>query len=248
MITLRRDTDRRHVQLGDHDIWLSFYPHEPPASSAIDLRALAGFDEIQLAPVGIPALHPCPGSEIVSYVYKGALAQRDSAGIQGVVYAGEFQRLVRRQGASHEQTNASRTVRAQMFRISLGTSDTKPGGDQEKKRFAKAQRHNVLCVVASPDGRTGSLRLAHDALVYSSVLDPGQHLIHELLPGRNAWLHVIDGEATVQDIVLARGDGAGVTLEASISLTAQADTEILLIDLGPTPRTGPSRACIEDGE
>jgi redox-sensitive bicupin YhaK (pirin superfamily) len=90
----------------------------------------------------------------------------------------------------------------------------------------------VLCIVASPDGRQGSLRIHRDALVCSSVLDPGHHLIHELLPGRTAWLHVICGEATFHDTILNPGDGVGVTIERSVSLTARESTEILLVDLG----------------
>jgi redox-sensitive bicupin YhaK (pirin superfamily) len=85
------------------------------------------------------------------------------------------------------------------------------------------------------------LHTLQDALIYSSILDPGHHPIHELLPGRSAWLHVICGEATLHDIVLTQGDGVGVTMEPLVSLTAQEHTEILLIDLGPAP-SSPTKA------
>ena len=74
----------------------------------------------------------------------------------------------------------------------------------------------------------------------SSVLDPGHHIVHELIPGRSAWLHVICGEATLDDLILARGDGVGVAVERSVSLTAQESTEVLLVDLGPALRSGAS--------
>jgi redox-sensitive bicupin YhaK (pirin superfamily) len=64
------------------------------------------------------------------------------------------------------------------------------------------------------------------------MLDPGHHFVHELLPGRSAWLHVVDGQAKLNDIILAQGDGVGFTLEPSISLTAQENAEVLLIELG----------------
>jgi redox-sensitive bicupin YhaK (pirin superfamily) len=95
-----------------------------------------------------------------------------------------------------------------------------------------AQRHNLPCVVASPDGRKGSLRIHQDVVICSSVLDPGHHFVHELPPGRSAWLHAVDGQATLNDIILSRGDGVGFTLEPSISLTAQENTEVLLVELG----------------
>jgi redox-sensitive bicupin YhaK (pirin superfamily) len=87
--------------------------------------------------------------------------------------------------------------------------------------------------VASRDGRKGSLRIRRDALIYSSILGPGHHLFHELLPERSAWLHIVSGEATLNDIVLTPGDGVGVPTGSSVSLTAQVDTEILFVDLDP---------------
>jgi redox-sensitive bicupin YhaK (pirin superfamily) len=232
MVTLRRNTERRHVQRGKRDIWLTFDPQERPGQPADEFGVLATFNEIRLPPGGVSAPHPREEAEIVTYVYQGALAQEDSTGSSGVVHAGEFQRMTIGRENGHKERNASRTDWAHIFRISLRPSEAGLGYAHEQKRFAAAQRHNVLCVVASPDGRKGSLRILQDALIYASVLDPGHHLIHELLPARSAWLHVIYGEATLQDIVLAQGDGVGVTIEPSVSLTAQENTEILLVDLG----------------
>jgi redox-sensitive bicupin YhaK (pirin superfamily) len=135
-------------------------------------------------------------------------------------------------GIHHKETNASRTHWVHIFRISLRPSEVEPNRAHEQIRFAAAERRNVLCIVASPDGRQGSLRIRQDALVCSSVLDPGRHLVHELLPGRSAWLHVICGEAASHDVILSNGDGVGVTTERSVSLTALEKTEILLVDLG----------------
>jgi redox-sensitive bicupin YhaK (pirin superfamily) len=101
----------------------------------------------------------------------------------------------------------------------------------------------VLCVIASPDGRKGSLRIHQDAFIYSSILDPGVHLVHELMTGRSDWLHIMYGEATLDDIVLTQGDGVGVTIEPSVSMTVRENTEILLVDLGPTAELFQKRSC-----
>ncbi len=76
------------------------------------------------------------------------------------------------------------------------------------------------------------MRIHQDALMCSALLEPGQHVVHELSPGRMAWLHLVEGEVTLGDIVLTTGDSAGVTAERAVSLTAQSETEILLVDLG----------------
>jgi redox-sensitive bicupin YhaK (pirin superfamily) len=236
MITLRRNTERRRLQHGKHDVWLTFYPQERPGSRVDDFGILATLNEIGIPPGISFATSAGEEAEVVTYVYKGALAQEDSTGSSGVLHAGEFQRMTTGRGIRQKETNVSRADWARVFRISLRPSEVGLGCAREQKRFAVAQRHNVLCVVASPDGRQRSLRILQDALIYSSELDAGHHLVHELLPGRSAWLHVICGAVTLLDIILTRGDGVGVTNEPSVSLTAQENTEILLVDLGPTPR------------
>lgn len=150
-----------------------------------------------------------------------------------VIHSGEFQHMSTGRSIRHKETNASRTNWAHIFRISLRPSEVGLDCVHEQKRFTAAERRNVLRVVASPDGRKGSLRIHQDAFVYSSVLNLGNHVIHELKPNRSAWLHVVSGEALLHELVLARGDGVGVAIEPSVSLTVQENTEILLIDLGP---------------
>lgn len=235
MITLRKNTERRHVKSGKQESWLSFYPHEHPDQATEDVGSVFAFNEILLAPGGTSVPLPRGEAEVVTYAYKGALAQEDSTGNSGVVYAGEFQHMSTGRRTHHKETNPSQTNWAHVFRICLRPSEVGLDCAHQQKRFPSAQRHNVLCVIASADGRKGSLRMQQDALIYSSVLDPGHHLVHELLPGRIVWLHVIYGEATLQDTVLTQGDGVGVTIEPSVSLTALENTEVLLVDSGPMP-------------
>jgi len=235
MITLRRATERRHVQRGKQDIQLTFDHRVRPGRSVDGFGILSDLVEIRLPPGGVSVHPPREEAEIVTYVYKGALAQEDSTGSSGVVHGGEFQRMTVGRGIRHKETNPSRTDWTHVFRISLRPSEVGLDCLHDQKRFAIAERHNALRVVASPDGRKGSLHILQDALIYSSVLDPGRHLVDELLPRRSAWLHVIHGEVTLQDLNLTQGDGVGVASEPSVSLTAQERSEILLVDLGPAP-------------
>ena len=235
MITLRRSTSRSHVQQRRRETWSTFSPTASPQEPLAAFGLLVGLDELWLPGSGVETPHPREEGEVVAYVYKGALAQEDSTGRSGVAHAGEFQHCVINRGVRYKENNASRGGRAQVYRISLLSTQVGLDSVREQRLFPAAQRRNVLCVVASPDGRRGSLRILQDAFVISSVLDPGHHLVHELAPGRSVWLHVVDGEAVLQDIVLTAGDGAGVTGEPSVSFTARESTEILLVDLGPMP-------------
>src|SRR4029453_16065813 len=175
----------------------------------------------------------------------------DSSGRSGVIQAGEFQRTTAGRGSHHSETNASRTDSAQVFQICLRSAQGGLEPGLERKRFSAAERRGGLCVVASPDARRGSLRIHQDALMYSAMLDPGQHVVHELSQGRSAWLHLVEGAMTLGDIVLTTGDGAGVTAERAVSLTAREETEILLLDLGAdlpwSPKPSAATAGRTDG-
>jgi quercetin 2,3-dioxygenase len=232
MLTLRRANERHRDRRPVREAWLTFFPQDRLSALASGFGALQSFDEDRLAP-GASVLPHAPGAaEIITYVRAGALAHDDAAGNSGLVQAGEFQRTTVGPGTRPTAKNASPTGWAHAFQIWLRPAqvDWTPG--REQKRFSAAERRGVLCVVASPDARGGSLRLHQDAFVHSALLGPGTHVAHELGPGRMAWVHLVEGEITLGDVVLSTGDGAGVTGERSVSLTAREETEILLVDLG----------------
>jgi redox-sensitive bicupin YhaK (pirin superfamily) len=140
--------------------------------------------------------------------------------------------MIKSNGIRCSESNGSRTDWAHVFQIWLFPSETGLEPSHEQKRFCAAERRGRLCIVASPDARKGSLRLHQDALVYTAMLEPGKHVVHELSPGRSAWLHLVQGEVGLGDVLLTTGDGAGITAERTVSFTAWEDTEILLFDLG----------------
>jgi redox-sensitive bicupin YhaK (pirin superfamily) len=230
MITLRRAKERHYDRNQKQEVWLTFYPRDRADPRADRFGSLESFSESRLPPAAVASWTPHHDAEIVTYVREGALAYEDALGRSGVIQTGEFQGTTAGSGIRRSEKNASRSNWAQVFQLLLAPSEPglKPG--HEQKRFSAAQRRGALCVVASADGRKGSLRIHQDALMGSALLEPGQHLVHELSPGRNAWLHLVEGEVTLGDIVLTTGDGAGVTAERAVSLTAQSESEILLLD------------------
>ncbi|MFH1571863.1 MAG: pirin family protein [Gemmatimonadota bacterium] len=237
MITLHRAGDRHHDRGPRQEVWLTFSPQDQPDPLSHGFASLEIFAEGRLSPGASAPRHHPHEAEVITYVREGALAYEDSAGRSGVIHAGEFQRTTVGRGLRHRQTNASRADWAHVFQIWLRPSEAELEPNHEQRRFSMAERRGVLRIIASPDARRESLRLHLDACVFSALLDPGQHVVHPLSPGRSAWLHVVEGEATLGDDVLRAGDGAGVQTERAVSLTAQEETEILLLDLGqPLPR------------
>lgn len=231
MITLRRAEERHHDRGSEQEVWLTFFPQDRATPFADGFGALEVLDEGRLPPGGGMTRRSQPDAEIVTFVREGALAWEDSKENSGRIQAGDFRRMTVGRDAGHRETNASQTDWAHVYQIWLrpATADLEPS--HEQKRFSVAERRGRLCVVGSPDGRRGSLLIHQDALLYSALLEPGKHVVHELLPGRSAWLHLVEGEVALGDRVLTTGDGVGITAEPTVSVTAEERTEILLLDL-----------------
>ena len=231
MITLRRAADRYHVQRHRREEWLTFDPDDAGDPFNGGFGDLEMFSEGLLPPGAVMPPHARHDVELVSYVLEGALTHEDATGGSSIVHAGEFQRRFAGRGIHHRDSNSSRTRWAHVFQLSLRPSAARLEQSHDHRRFSAGQRRGALCVVASPDGRRGSLRIHEDVVIHSALLDVGQHVIHPLFGGRSAWLHIVSGSASLIDVVLTAGDGAGVTAEPAVSLTARAATEILLVDL-----------------
>lgn len=232
MITVRRAEERRHERRGGHEVWLTFAPHHKNGAHVDGFGALELFNEVQLPPGARLPRSLNHDAEIVSYVRVGTLAYEDTLGRSGVLYAGEFQRRNVRRGMGYSERNASQTDPAQVFQIWLHAATAGLEPRQARRRFSMADRRGQMCVVASGDARRGSLLIRQDAVVISAILAPGQHVVHELTPGRSSWLHIVQGEVSLDDIVLTTGDGVGMSSERSVSFTAREQTEIVLVDLG----------------
>jgi redox-sensitive bicupin YhaK (pirin superfamily) len=241
VITLRRANERHHVQRRKQECWMTFRAQDGADPLALGFGSLELLNEERLPPgagASLPA-HRHHDAEIVTYVREGALAFEDSMGRSGIIQTGEFQRMTAGRGIRHSEANASRANWAHSFQMWLQPSQAGLEPSHEQKRFSAAERRGGLCIVASPDGERGSLHIHQDARIYSSLLDPGQHVVHALSPGRVAWLHVVAGEVLLGDVILSAGDGAGITSDRAVSVTARAETEILLFDLdehSPTRR------------
>lgn len=242
MITLCRAEERHHLRRSHGEFWLTIFSQARRGQLVDGFGALKLLAEGRLPPgAGVP-LRTRHGVEIVTYIREGALVQRDWMGRSGIIHTGEFQHKTVVRGVHHSETNASQTELAHVFQIWLRLAEAAREPSHEQQRFSAAARRGVLCLVASPDGQRGSLRVHQDVLIYSALLDPGRHVIHELATGRSAWLHLVQGEATLGDVVLATGDGAGVTDHRAVSLTARVESEILFIDVGDQ-RTKSAAPC-----
>lgn len=231
MRTLHRSQEREQHARGKQQRWLTFPVLTAGALHAAGFGGLVLFNEDRLPPGGSLPSGPARDLEIVTYVREGALAFRDPLGCTGLIQAGEFQCSTGRRGVRRTASNPSRTDATHVFQMFLRPTEAGLEPSDEQRRFSAAERRGGLRVVAAPDARGRSLRVSSDAFVYSALLDLGKHVVHPLAPGRRAWVHIVQGAVTLDELVLTTGDGAGITAERALSLTAREDTELLLLDV-----------------
>jgi len=232
MIVLQRNSDRRHIRSGKSDMWLTFYPQENGEVCCESFGAISVLNEYMLPSNEGVSSELIEQTELVTYMHKGALAIEGATSHTGAITAGEFLCMTIIRVNHQDMKNRSHTDLAHFFRIYLSMQPTPLAIDKsdEQFRFTNAQRRNVLCTVVSPDSRMASLNSTTDTCIYSSLLDPGRHIVYALPPDRKAWLHIVYGKVTANDIDLFGGDGMGITSETSLSLTARESSELLLID------------------
>jgi redox-sensitive bicupin YhaK (pirin superfamily) len=169
--------------------------------------------------------------EIVTVVLEGALEHKDSLGHGAVLRPGEMQRITAGTGIFHSEFNPSGEELAHFYQIWLYPEAKGLRPEYEQKAFGRAQRQGRLQLVASRDGRDGSLTIHQDAALYLGDLEAGQELSQELSAGRHAWVQVLRGAASVNGAELREGDGVALSEERELRLGGLEKAEVLVFDL-----------------
>jgi redox-sensitive bicupin YhaK (pirin superfamily) len=231
MIRIRRAHERGHADHGwlDTNHTFSFASYYDP--HYMGFRSLRVINDDTVAPGAGFGTHGHRDMEIISYVLSGALEHKDSMGTGSVLRPGDVQRMSAGTGVRHSEFNGSRSEPVHFLQIWIEPEAEGIAPGYEEKRFVDDEKRNRLRLVASRDGRDGSLTIHQDASVYATVLDTGREVTHAIEPDRHVWVHVARGTALLNGQLLGAGDGAAVSDEASVSLLGEQGAEVLLFDL-----------------
>jgi redox-sensitive bicupin YhaK (pirin superfamily) len=231
VITLLPSSERFHTDAGwlDSRHTFSFAEHYDP--ERLGFRPLRVINDDRVQPARGFGSHSHRDMEIITYVLSGELAHKDSMGNGSTIRPGEVQRMSAGTGVVHSEMNPSRTEPVHFLQIWLlpDRSGHKPG--YEQKTFPDSERRGKLRVVASPDGREGSVSIHQDALVYASLLDRGERVSYSLPAHRHAWVQVARGSVELNGRTLREGDGAAVSDENRLDLAGKDNSEVLVFDL-----------------
>lgn len=231
MTTVRRSHERGHFDHG----WLNTYHtfsfadyHDP---DFMGFRSLRVINEDRVAPGQGFGRHPHRDMEILTYVLSGELEHRDSMGHHGVTRPGEVQYMAAGTGVEHSEFNPSKSEPVHLMQIWIKPDRRNAPPTYEQRRFPALGKVGALTLLASPDGRDGSIRINQDALLFAAALRASQVVQHEMAAGRGAWVQVLRGAVRVDGQILDTGDGASSTDVPTLSLAAERDAELLLFDL-----------------
>ncbi len=231
MIRVRQASQRGHFDHGWLDTFhtFSFADYYDPAH--MGFRALRVINEDRVQPGEGFGMHGHRDMEIITYVLEGALQHRDSLGSGSVLRPGELQHMTAGTGIRHSEFNPSATEPVHLYQIWLLPERAGLTPRYDQRAFPEAQRQGQLRVVASRDGRDGSLEVHQDVDVFLASLDAGQRVTHTLNPGRHAWLQLLRGAVQLQDRKLTAGDGAAVSGEPGLTVATLEPAEVMLFDL-----------------
>jgi redox-sensitive bicupin YhaK (pirin superfamily) len=230
MITKIASKDRNYNDAG----WLktfwhfSFSDYYDPKN--MNWSALRVFNDDVIEGGGGFPMHPHRDMEIVTYVVGGQLEHQDQLGNRGIVHPGEVQVMSAGKGITHAEYNASKTEPAKLMQLWIMPRNKGNKPRWEQKQFTPEQRQGKLLPVVSSGDVAGTLAIDQDTTIYVSSLKSGQAVEHAN-KGTHAYMFVIDGAVTVNGTKLAKGDQLRAAGESKLTITADADAELILLDL-----------------
>ena len=230
MNEIRRSSERGHANHGWLDSYhtFSFADYHDPRHMGWSVLRVVNEDRVQ--PGQGFGTHGHRDMEILSYVLEGALGHKDSMGNGSTIRPGDIQRLSAGTGMMHSEFNHEKEGVTHFLQIWLEPNVRGIPPSYEQKHFGDAEKRGRLRLVASPDGREGSVSIHQDALVFAGLFDGNEHGRYALGPGRKGFLHVARGTVVANGQALSTGD-ALKTDERDIVVGEGKGSEVLLFDL-----------------
>lgn len=231
MIALRPASERGTNKIDWLETYFTFSfdrYYDPRYMGFRDLRVM---NEDTIAPGGGFPLHPHRDMEIITYILAGQLEHKDSMGNGSVIGPGQLQRMTAGRGVTHSEFNHSQTEPIHLYQIWILPQESGLEPGYEDLTIDLESNRNQWTLLVSPGAEPGTAKIHQDVRLYAMKLDAGKEVNHAIPAGRHAWVQVARGSVTLKGETLNTSDGAALSEEASLSIQATEDAEVLLFDL-----------------
>lgn len=230
MMKIRKANERGHAEHG----WLDTYHtfsfanyYDPEWMGYRSLRVIN--DDLVMPGMGF-GTHPHRDMEIITYILSGSLEHKDSMGNGRVIRPGEVQYMSAGSGVRHSEFNPSKDEAVHLLQIWIEPDRKGVTPRYAEKSLAKADP-GALHLMTSKTGREGSIAIHQDADLWLGKFEAGNEITQKIAPGRHAWLHIAEGDVSVNGTVLSGGDAAALTGGETVELKATKPAQVLLFDL-----------------
>jgi redox-sensitive bicupin YhaK (pirin superfamily) len=192
--------------------------------------ALRVWNDDEIAPKsGFPP-HPHADMEIITYVRTGAITHQDSLGNRGRTAAGDVQVMSAGTGIRHAEYNLEDETTT-LFQIWIEPNGRGGAPSWGAKPFPKGDRSGKFVTLASGfEDDAEALKIRTDARVLGATLKAGESTTYTVDPSRHLYLVPASGKIEVNGVDLAARDGAAITAESELRISASEDAEIVLVD------------------
>lgn len=207
----------------------SFANYHDPAR--VNWGALRVWNDDTIAPnTGFPP-HPHNDMEIITYVRTGAITHRDSMGNEGRTEAGDVQVMSAGSGVRHSEWNAE-DVDTTLFQLWIIPSERGGEPGWGARKFPKDERSGQFVALASGFANDDdALPIRTDARVLGATVKAGESVTYTPAdPSRHLYLVPATGRVKVEDVEAKARDGVAITQQASVTITALEDSELVLVD------------------
>lgn len=229
---LHKANTRGHAAHGWLESWhtFSFAGYYDPAR--IHFGALRVLNDDTVAPGMGFGKHPHDNMEIISIPLQGDLEHQDSMGTNQVIRQGDVQVMSAGTGIAHSEKNKNGDQFVKFLQIWVIPNQQNVAPRYDQKTFNDADKHNKLVTVVSPMGDPNGVNIHQDAWFSLGKLDKAVTVDYNLhKKGNGLYVFVLEGDVTVDEFVLNRRDGLGLTNRENFQIKADSNAEVLLMEV-----------------
>ena len=231
MLEIRKSEDRGHANHGWLDSYHSFSFGEYHDAQHMGFGPLRVINEDRVSAGGGFGTHGHRDMEIISYVLDGELAHKDSMGTGSVIRPGDVQRMSAGSGVRHSEFNHAKDQATHFLQIWIQPNVTGIPPSYEEKNFSAEEKRGRLCLIASSDGKEGSVLIHQDVKLYAGLFDDVETASLAIAAGRLAYVHVARGAVTVNGVELKAGDALKLSDVVTVDVSGGEQAEVLVFDL-----------------
>ena len=223
MTILHKAATRGHANHGWLDSWHTF--------------SFAGYHDPERIHFGAPGMgfgkHPHDNMEIISIPLEGDLEHQDNTGTNAIIKKGDVQVMSAGTGIAHSEKNKNKDQMVKFLQIWVIPKERNVKPRYDQKTITEEEKKNKLATIVSPVGSTdGGVHINQDAWFHLGYLNKGTEITYDFRKkGNGVYAFVLNGDLTINDIVVNRRDGLGISDTDKLNIKADSDAEILLMEV-----------------